>query len=123
MDDGNSQLREKLVKSLRESAAAKVALDRAEGKIKGVPHYTVIEDAADDVGREVSRLVQQLHLTELVADQSLSGKCPECGTRCDLELKKRKLTSGAGSVELLESTGHCPCCRRAFFPSAGSDGV
>jgi hypothetical protein len=43
MDDRNSVLREKAAKLLREAAEAKVALDRAEGKIKGVPHYSVIE--------------------------------------------------------------------------------
>ncbi|HUY33578.1 MAG TPA: hypothetical protein VMV69_12585 [Pirellulales bacterium] len=44
MDDGNSQHQEKLEKLLREAAEAKVALDRAEGKIKGVPHYSSIEN-------------------------------------------------------------------------------
>jgi hypothetical protein len=68
MDDRNSALREKAAKLLREAAEAKVALDRAEGKIKGVPHYSVIENAAHEVGREISRMVQQMHMTELVAN-------------------------------------------------------
>ncbi len=123
MHDGTNRLREKLANSLREAAEAKVALDRAEGKIKGVPHYSVIEDTAHELGCQASRLVQQMHMTELVANQSLSGKCPKCGGRHTLQLKERMVVSGDGPVELLELAGHCPCCRRAFFPSAGNAGV
>ncbi len=46
MDDKTNDLREKLAKALREVAELKVALDRAEGKIKGAPHYSVIESLA-----------------------------------------------------------------------------
>jgi DNA polymerase II large subunit len=123
MDDGTNPLREKLAKCLREAAEAKVALDRAEGRIKGVPHYSVIEDAAHEVGQELSRFVQQMHFNELVAAQPLSGKCPKCGSRHSLELRKRTVTSGDGPVELRELAGDCPCCRRAFFPSTRNAGV
>ena len=123
MDDANNALREKVAKLLRDAAEAKVALDRAEGKIKGVPHYSVIEDTAHELGREVSRLVQQIHMTELVAHQFWSGKCPQCGGRHALEAKKRTVTSGDGPVEIIELVGDCTCCRRAFFPSAGNPGI
>lgn len=123
MDDKTNALREKLAKSLREVAELKVALDRAEGKIKGVPHYNVIEDAAHDLGCEVSRLVQQRHMAEIVAAGSLSAKCPTCGSVQPLEVKKRRVRSGDGSVELSELKGDCPCCRRAFFPSPRNAGV
>ena len=118
MDGRNSALREKAEKLLREAAEAKVALDRAEGMIKGVPHYSVIENAAHEIGCEISRLVQQMHVAELVANQPLSGKCPACDTRHPLKVKKRTVTSGDGPVELIELVGDCPCCRKAFFPSA-----
>lgn len=123
MDDKTNALREKLAKSLREVAELKVALDRAEGKIQGVPHYNVIEDAAHDLGCEVSRLVQQRHMAEVVAERSPSGKCPACGSLQPLEVKKRTVTSGDGSVELAELKGDCPCCRKAFFPSPRNAGV
>jgi hypothetical protein len=123
MDDTKSALREKVAKLLREVAEAKVALDCAEGKIKGVPHYSVIEDTAHEVGREVSRLVQQMHMSELVANRPLSGKCPQCGEWHTLELKKRTVMSGDGPVELIELVGDCTCCRRSFFPSAGNAGL
>ncbi|HUC84409.1 MAG TPA: hypothetical protein VL970_04380 [Candidatus Acidoferrales bacterium] len=123
MDDGNGRLREKLAKLLDEAAAAKVALDRSEGRIKGVPHYSVIEDAAHEVGQQVSRLVQQRHMRELVANQSLSAKCPKCGRQEPLTLKTRRVTSGDGPVELDELAGDCSYCRRTFFPSAGNVGI
>jgi DNA repair exonuclease SbcCD ATPase subunit len=123
MDDRTDRLREKLAKALREVAELKVALDRAEGKIQGVPHYSVIEDAAHETGCQVSRLVQQIHMTELVAHCSPSGKCPDCGCLQPLNPKKRTILSADGSVELSELAGHCPRCRRAFFPSARDVGV
>jgi hypothetical protein len=123
MDDGNGRLREKLAKLLDEAAEAKVALDRAEGRIKGVPHYSVIEDAAHEVGQQVSRLVQQMHMRELVANQSLSAKCPKCGRQQPLKLKTRRVTSGDGPVELAELAGDCSYCRRTFFPSTGNVGI
>lgn len=123
MDDRTSALQEKVAKLLREAAQAKVALDRAEGKVKGVPHYSVIENAAHEVGCEVSRLVQQIHMTELVANQPLSGKCPQCGERHPLEPRKRTVISGDGPLELIELVGDCTCCRRSFFPSAGNTGL
>lgn len=120
MDDGNVALREKVAKLVREAAEAKVELDRAEGKIKGVPHYSVIEDAAHELGCEVSRLAQEIHMRELAANQPLSGKCPQCGGRRTLEVKKRTVTSADGPVKLVELVGNCPCCRKAFFPTAGN---
>jgi hypothetical protein len=116
-------LREKVEKLLRETAAAKVALDRAEGTVRGVPHYSVIENAAHDIGQQVSRLVQAMHLQELVAGQAVSGKCPDCGTPAALEPRERKVLSGDGPIEATELRGYCSCCRRNFFPAAGSVGV
>ena len=123
MEDKMEQLREKLAKTLQEAAELKVALDRADGRIQGVPHYSVIEDAAHEIGCQLSRLVQQRHMAELVAQCSPSGKCPKCGRMQSLNLKKRAVLSGDGSVELSELAGHCPCCRRAFFPSPRNVGI
>ena len=123
MEDKMEQLREKLAKTLQEAAELKVALDRADGRIQGVPHYSVIEDAAHEIGCQLSRLVQQRHMAELVAQCSPSGKCPKCGRMQSLNLKKRAVLSDDGSVELSELAGHCPCCRRAFFPSPRNVGI
>ena len=123
MDGKTVALRKKVARLLREVAEAKVALDQAEGRVRGVPHYSVIEDAAHEVGCQISRMVQEIHLRELVVRQSPSGKCPECGTFAPLEFKERTVLSGDGPIECSELAGHCTCCRRSFFPAAGNIGA
>ena len=58
MDDQTELLRDELSEILRRAAELKVALDRANGTVRGVPHYSVIEEAAEEIGRELSRRVQ-----------------------------------------------------------------
>jgi len=118
MDDRQAVLAEKLEKLLKEAAEVSVALDRANGTISGVPHYSVIEGRAHDLGRQLSREIQERQLGEVVAESAATAKCPECGTRCELTVEKRPLTSIDGPVGALEQQGYCPCCRRSFFPSA-----
>jgi hypothetical protein len=112
-------LRVELQGTFQRAIELQVTLDIAEGRVPktGVPHYTVIEEASHRVGCAVSRGVQERHMNEVIARQPARAKCPGCDTRCDLEPKKRKITSGDGEVELQELAGHCPECRRDFFPS------
>jgi len=118
MDDRQAVLAEKLEKLLKEAAEVSVALDRVNGTISGVPHYSVIEARAHELGRQLSRQIQERQLREIAAEVPVTAKCPECGTRCELVVEKRSLTSIDGSVGALEQQGYCPCCRRSFFPSA-----
>lgn len=123
MDDQRTVLREELSQLLRKAAEVKVRLDRADGTVRGVPHYSVIESAAHELGREVSRMVQAMHLAEVVADGPQFARCPRCERRCQLTVKKRRVLSGDGPVELQELVAHCPCCRRAFFPATPDAGL
>jgi hypothetical protein len=118
MDDREAVLAAKLENLLKQAAEVSAALDRASGTISGVPHYSVIEGRAHDLGRQLSREIQGRQLAEIVAQAAPTAKCPECGTRCELGVDKRLLTSIDGPVGALEQEGYCPCCRRAFFPSA-----
>ena len=118
MDDREAVLAAKLEKLLKEAAEVSVALDRTNGTISGVPHYSVIEGRAHDLGRQFSREIQGRQLAEVVAEAATTAKCPECGTRCELAVEKRPLTSIDGPLEAPEQQGYCPCCRRSFFPSA-----
>jgi len=47
------------------------------------------------------------------------GPCPTCGRVCELKRKPRPVTVRGGTATLDEPVGHCPTCRRDFFPSAG----
>jgi hypothetical protein len=123
MDDRQVALREKLDCLLREAAEVEVELSRAEGAIVGIPHYSVIESRAHELGRRLSRRVQQRQMGETAARGPRRAKCPGCGTICELSECKREITSIDGGFELLELKGHCPSCRRDFFPSSGDTGV
>jgi hypothetical protein len=113
-----ARLRERLERSLREAAEIEVELSRADGWIRGVPHYSVIEGRAHELGKQLSRAVQQRQMSELVAAQATRAKCPTCGTRCDVGPQKRPLQSVDGAVEVADSEGYCTGCRRSFFPAA-----
>lgn len=123
MEDRQAVLREKLDRLLREVAEVEVDLSRAEGAITGTPHYSVIESRAHELGRQVSRLVQQRQLGEATATAWRRAKCPSCGTVCELWEQSRELTSIDGRIRVQELQGYCPSCRRDFFPSAGDAGV
>lgn len=120
MDGEVAALRAELELAMERVTQLKVALDRAEGKrpAREVPHYSVIEDAAHELGQALSRRVQERMLHEVVAEQPSVAKCPACGTRCALTTKRRDVLSGDGRIGVPDQVGHCPVCRRDFFPSA-----
>lgn len=123
MDDRQVLLRKKLETLFKEVAEVEVELSRAEGAIVGIPHYSVIESRAHDLGRQLSCEIQQRQMCETAAQAAQRVKCPTCGTVCELKPKKRPMTSIDGPFEIHELKGHCPSCRRAFFPSSGDFGV
>ena len=120
MDGTTTGLKEKLDQLLLQTAEASVALDRAEGAIVGVPHYSVIELRAHELGRQLSRRAQELQMGVLAGGQDAVARCPGCDTRCETVRKTRSVTSIDGPLAVEELVGHCPTCRRDFFPPQGS---
>jgi hypothetical protein len=49
--------------------------------------------------------------------------CPTCGRVCPLKRKSRSVAVRGGEATLKEPMGHCPACRRDFFPSASGTEV
>ena len=123
MDGDALRLRKKLDDLLREAAEVSVALDQTNGTIQGVPHYSVIEGRAHELGQQLSRQIQERRMAEIVAAQVSQGTCPGCGSRWKLTPTKRTLTSVDGAIEVQELEGYCPICRKAFFPATGDTGV
>ncbi len=123
MDDRETALKEKLSRLLAEMAEVEVELSRADGSVVGIPHFSVIESRAHELGRALSRQVQQRQTGEAVALAPRLAKCPKCSTTCELTESKRPVTSIDGEFEMQELHGHCPVCRRDFFPSSGAVGV
>lgn len=117
MDERTAALKRKLDQLIRETAEVDVELSRADGTIQGVPHYSVIEQRAHELGRQLSRELQQQQTGALAMVESQRAKCPTCGTVCELHRKRRWMTSIDGPFEAQEQEGYCPACRRAFFPS------
>ena len=116
-------LENELTRLLREAAEISVRLDRAKGTIQGVPHYSVIELRAHELGQQLSRMVQQRQMHTMVAQQAPRTACPGCGTSCQLHPIERAMKSIDGPVVLSELQGQCPQCRRAFFPPQGTAGL
>jgi len=123
MDEVVSALKEKLDRLLKEAAEVAVALDCSTGTFPGAPHYSMIEARAHELGQQLSRTIQARQMGEWVAGRIAKAPCPQCGTRCQLKPKERTVTSIDGPVELPELEGHCPVCRRAFFPRSRIVGV
>ena len=125
MDDRLEQLHAEFSQSSRRTAELKVELDYEQGKIirGSIPHYILIERAAHEVGQMVSRMAQELHMDRLTSEQPPRARCPGCGAACGLTPTKRRVTSIDGEVSLQELKGHCPNCRRDFFPDAGTFGL
>lgn len=113
-----TKLQERLNRLLQEAASVEVELSRADGSIRGVPHYSVIEGRAHELGKQLSREVQQRQMGELTADHLAPAKCPDCGRRCEAQSHARPLRSVDGPDRVSEVKCHCPGCRRDFFPSA-----
>jgi len=122
MDGTVTALKEKLDQLLHEAAEVSVTLDRVEGTIVGIPHYSVIEARAHELGQQLSRRIQAQQMDDLAAHAPPSAKCPECGTRCDTSRRKRRMTSVDGALTVDEPVAHCPKCRRGFFPPQGGVG-
>jgi hypothetical protein len=123
MEEATAALKEKLDRLLREAAQVSVALDRADGTIRGVPHYSVIEARAHELGQRLSREIQARPTGELVAGRAATALCPQCRARCELDLRRPTVTSIDGPVEIPEREGYGPDCRRAFFPRSRAVGV
>jgi hypothetical protein len=120
MDGTATDLKKKLDQLLHQAAEVSVALDRAQGTIVGVPHYSVIERRAHELGQQLSRQVQELQMGVLATGQDSTARCPGCGARCEAVRKKRSVTSIDGPLSIEEPVSHCPACRRDFFPPPGS---
>ena len=118
MDDRQAAVSHKLQDLLKQAADAAVELSRLDGTVQGVPHYSVIELHAHQLGQQLSRHIQQRQMSELAAGQLRQHPCPGCGSNCDVTASTRQVGSIDGNVELQEVVAYCQKCRRFFFPES-----
>ena len=82
-------------------------LSRLDGTVAGVPHYSVIELHAHELGQQLSRQIQQRQRNEVAADELRQHPCPDCRTNCDVTANTREVGSIDGKLELQEIVGYC----------------
>ena len=84
--------------------------------------FSVLETLAGTLGDEIARLLIEAHVREQAQDwpEERRGECPVCGgPTLKAPSEPRVLTTTRSDIAWNERVGHCPRCRRAFFP-AGS---
>lgn len=122
MDGRVAKLKEKLDESLKVAAEAAAELQRLDGNQQTVPHYSQIENAAHQVGIDLSCRIQSRCSSEVASAAGTQANCPECGEVSDLKNIQRVVESIDGPVEVMEPVARCTRCRRDFFPSAYETG-
>jgi uncharacterized protein with PIN domain len=108
---------------LRQLAELLVEEQVQQGMFLETPHYSLIERQAILLGRELSQQAQARSAREVAAQCPPQVRCPTCQAECPIETQTREVMSLDGPVELTETVGDCPACRRSFFPSAGQAGA
>jgi hypothetical protein len=122
--DAKSQARQQRKRELlRELAELHLEEMGEAGTFEGTPHFGVIERAAAELGRQLSRQTLERASQEVAADSPVEAPCPTCGGLCEVTTKRRIVKSLDGPVELTEAVAECRRCRRSFFPSADGDGA
>lgn len=122
--DAESQARQSRKQELLRELAELMIQEQVEQRVfLGTPHYSVIEIAAMNLGRELSQKSQERAAREVAACCEPQAACPTCQTVCDVRVQKREVASLSGPVELAETVADCPRCERSFFPSTGGVGI
>jgi hypothetical protein len=122
--DAKSEAREQRKRQLlRELAELHVEEMGDAGHFHQTPHYSVIERAASELGKQLSRETQERALREAAAGGPSQAPCPTCGTSCEVTTTRRTVKSLDGPVALTEAVAECRRCRRSFFPAADGDGA
>lgn len=118
MDGKRVKLEERMESLLQELAVVKEQLDRGDREPGEIPHFSEIEGSAHDLGRRLSRAIQEEASLQIGGAAARSEPCPDCGRRCRIDLKTRTVVSVDGETQICEPVGHCKRCQRSFFPSA-----
>ena len=82
--------------------------------------FVEIEDFGHEVGRMIARAVEERLATQHGEHFRGEAPCPVCHKRCEVQAEPatRPYQTTDGEMPLHEPIGHCPACRRDFFPSA-----
>jgi hypothetical protein len=88
------------------------------------PGLDVDLDAMEQVAAAAAAGLTAGALEEATHQQSLNlpaeQPCPTCGRLCTTQRQPRPVLVKGGQFLHHEPVGHCPACRRDFFPSTSS---
>ena len=86
------------------------------------PGLNVTLAEMEEIAVAASRALVKGAVEGMAGDQGkqfgTESPCPTCGRMCALERKSRPVVVRGGEAHVDEPVGHCPGCRRDFFPSA-----
>ena len=95
---------------------------------EGLPRdikFSELEALAGSLGDEIARQLIETQVRGQAEEwpEPQLRTCPECGgPASEAPDEPRALTTTRGDVGWKERVGHCPRCRRAFFPSGPGAG-
>jgi len=108
------------LQELRDLAArwGKIIARRAFGD--GGPGLDVDLDAMEQIARAAATGLTEGTLQTLLEQQAdalgQQQPCPACGRLCAVHREPRSLQVQDAALQPSEPVGHCPDCRRDFFP-------
>ena len=117
MDAKEKLLKEKLDNLLAQASKAAAEL-QALKQGDSTPHFDDIELPAHDMGKRLSRAIQEERAREVALAELKGTRCIDCNQLCKIEIEVRNVNSMDGPIELTEPVANCRRCRRSFFPSA-----
>ncbi len=94
----------------------------ARESFPGGPGLDVSLADMEDIAARAANAIVSGAVETMTADQADQlgdqAACPGCGRMCELKRKSRSVAVRGGNANINEPVGHCPTCRRDFFPSA-----
>ncbi len=117
----SKEARERKLKEIQEIAAGWGKIIAREAFPDG-PGLDVTLADMEEVAAVASRGLVRGTVETLTGSQGEQfgeeAPCPICGKMCPLKTVPRPVVVRGGDATLQEPVGHCPTCRRDFFPSA-----
>jgi hypothetical protein len=117
----SKEARERKLKEIREIAEGWGKMIAREAFPNG-PGLDVTLAEMEEYAVAASRALVKGTVESMAATQGEQfgeeAPCPTCGRMCAMKKKSRSVAVRGGNAALEEPMGHCPACRRDFFPSA-----